>query len=440
MDVYCVDSRRERTRMGESMTTNLLQSSAFDRIRPIVEDYLKNPVAPRCRVPLSAPAYGSAEVMEAIETLLSGNLTMGKKCRQFEEMVARDLGVRTVLFANSGSSSNLLAVAALSNPWVKNHWKLGDEIITPAVTWSTTCWPIVQHGLVPVFVDVNPDTFTIDLEKLEAAISPRTRGIAIVHLLGNPVNMDKVMDIAARHNLLVFEDCCEAMGATWNGRPVGSFGDAGSFSTYFSHHITTIEGGLLTTQREDVAEATRALREHGWTRSLQTRAVWAHENPNIDERFLFANVGYNLRPTEIGASFGLHQWPKLPDIVETRLKNHYFWMNRLRKYDHLLHFIKAPLGASPFSFAASPREDAPFSRKEWASFLESVGIETRPIMTGNFLRHPAWRDLPHRVHGSLEVADFVSDQGLLWGNHQAISTETLHYVADAVDSFMDRFV
>ena len=413
----------------------------MNTLEQIVKSHMKTD-KPRSRVPLSAPSYGSEEVLEAIDSLLSGNLTMGKKCREFEEMVTRDLQVWAALFANSGSSSNLLAVSALSNPWVKGHWKRGDEIITPAVTWSTTCWPLVQNGLVPSFVDVNPDDLTIDIEKMEAAITPRTRGIAVVHLLGNPANMDKVMDLARAHNLLVFEDCCEAMGAYWHRRPVGTYGDAGSFSTYFSHHITTIEGGILTTSREDVAESARALREHGWVRSLKSRAEWAVENPGIDDRFLFANVGYNLRPTEISASFGLHQWPRLPKILEARRKNHEFWESRFRKYSHLLHTVKATPGSSPFSFAASPREDAPFTRAEWATHLETAGIETRPIMTGNFLRHPAWASLqiPHDVHGSLEVADFISDQGLLWGNHQAIDNETLHYVADTVDSFMDRYV
>lgn len=421
-------------------STALVNSrSSLDQIASIVKQHFENPSEPRCKLPLSAPAYDSNEVMEAIESLLSGNLTMGKKCRQFEEMVAQDLDVAHALFANSGSSTNLLAVAALSNPWVKNHWKPGDEIITPAVTWSTTVWPLLQHGLVPKFVDVNPRTLTIDLDKLEESITPETRGIALVHLLGNPVDMDRVLDIAYEHGLLVFEDCCEAMGATWKGKPVGTFGDVGSFSTYFSHHITTIEGGLLTTSRWGVAEAARALREHGWTRGLSARSEWARKSPGIDERFLFANLGYNLRPTEIAASFGLHQWPRLPQILQARRKNHDFWTHRFQKYSHLLHMVEAPQGASPFSFAAFPREDAPFSRKEWASFLETMGVETRPIMTGNFLRHPVWRDLPHKVHGSLDVADLVSDQGLLWGNHQAISQETLVFVADAVDSFMDRY-
>ncbi len=414
--------------------------TSLDGIRPIVESHFKKPVPPRVRLPLSAPAYDSNEVMEAIESLLSGNLTMGKKCRQFEDMVCMDLGPKVFsLFANSGSSSNLLAVTALTNPWVKNHWNPGDEIITPAVTWSTTVWPLLQNGLVPVFVDVDPDTLVIDVDRLEAAITPRTRGIALVHLLGNPVNMDEIVDIASAHGLLVFEDCCEAMGATWKGKPVGTFGDAGSFSTYFSHHITTIEGGIMTTCRADVAETGRALREHGWTRSLYNREKWAKESPGIDERFLFANLGYNLRPTEIGASFGLHQWPRLPKILEARRKNHDFWAKRLDKYRHLLHIVDSPEGASPFSFAAFPARDAPFSRNQWASFLESRGIETRPIMTGNFLRHPVWNDQPHKTHGPLDVANFVSDQGLLWGNHQAIDQKTLNYVADSVDDFMEDF-
>lgn len=390
----------------------------------------------KSRVALSAATFGKPEVMEAIDSLLSGFVTMGKKSREFETMVERDLGVGNALFCNSGSSSNLLAVAALSNQWTSGAWKPGDEIITGAVTWSTTVWPLIQHGLKPVFVDIDPRTLTLDLDQVEAAITPKTRGLAVVHLLGNPVDMDRVTDIARRHGLLVFEDCCEALGATWKSKPVGTSGDAGSFSTYFSHHITTIEGGLMTTNRDDVAEASRALREHGWTRSLRGRPEWAAKHPDMDDRFLFANTGYNLRPTEVSGAFGIHQWKRLPGFLKTRKANHDYWTSRLEPYRDVLHLVDAPPGASHFSFAASPKRNAPFTRKQWATFLESKGIETRPIMTGNFTRHPVWHNLPHKVHGKTTNADFVSDAGLLWGNHHLIGPAEREYVADAVDTFM----
>lgn len=416
------------------------QAQALEAIDRVLDSfYAEEPTVfepGRSRIQLAAPTFGKPEVMEAIDSLLSGFVTMGRKCREFEEVVGRSLGTSNVLFANSGSSTNLLAVSALSNPRVERHWKAGDEIITPAVTWSTTVWPLVQNGLKPVFVDVRPETFTIDLDKLEAAITPRTRGIALVHMLGNPVDMDRVLDIARRHDLTVFEDCCEALGATFKGRPVGTMGDAGSYSTFFSHHITTIEGGLMTTPRDDVAEAARSLREHGWTRSLESRSEWAKRYPGIDDRFLFANLGYNLRPTEVNGAFGLHQWPRLPEFLKTRAENHRFWTEHMRQYEDVIHIMEAPDGASHFSFVAMPKRDAPFTRQEWSQFLESKGIETRPVMTGNFLRHPAWDVVPHEVRGSLEVADFVGDQGMLWGNHHLIGKTEREYVADQVDAFM----
>jgi CDP-6-deoxy-D-xylo-4-hexulose-3-dehydrase len=416
------------------------RASTLKAIRDLVEQHFDQPsqgfVPGKTRIPLSAPTFGAPEVVEAMESLLSGYVTMGRKCRQFEEMVERDLGVKTALFANSGSSTNLLAVAALASPTVKGHWQRGDEIITPAVTWSTTVWPLIQYGLKPVFVDVDPKTLTLDLDKVEAAITPKTKGIALVHLLGNPVDMTRIRAIAQAHKLAVFEDCCEALGAKWKGTPVGTIGDAGSFSTYFSHHITTIEGGLMTTDREDVAEAARGLREHGWTRSLKSRKEWAAKHPDIDDRFLFYHTGYNLRPTEVNAAFGLHQWPRLPEFLKTRAENHAFWMRRMEPYREWIHLVDAPPGATHFSFAASPRREAPFSRAEWSRHLESKGIETRPIMTGNFLRHPAWKTIPADVRGGLDVADFVSDQGLLWGNHHLIGKAEREYVADVVDEFM----
>lgn len=419
-------------------------ASALEEIAATLRRHYATPPpvfqAGRTRIPLSTPTFGFDEVLETIESMLSGHVTMGRKCREFEAMVERDLRVKTALFANSGSSTNLLAVAALCNPSVKGHWKPGDEIITPAVTWSTTVWPLIQYGLQPVFVDVDPKTLTIDLDQLEAAITPRTRGLALVHLLGNPIDMDRVMDIARRHSLLVFEDCCEALGATWKGKAVGTFGDAGSFSTYFSHHITTVEGGLLTTNREDVAEAVRGLREHGWTRSLKARASWAAKFPGIDDRFLFADLGYNLRPTELNGAFGIHQWKRLPAFLEARAANHTHWTRALAEYRDVLHLVDAPAGASHFSFAASPKRDAPFTRADWSAFLESNGIETRPIMTGNFLRHPAWLTYKATVRGPLDVADFVSDQGLLWGNHHAIGPAERAFITQVTHEFLAKHV
>jgi CDP-6-deoxy-D-xylo-4-hexulose-3-dehydrase len=414
-------------------------------IRALVEQYFAHSAPPSglddTRLPLHVPSYGADEVNEAIDSLLTTRVTMGEKVRRFETLWAEYLGVGDAVMVNSGSSANLVAAAALVNPAFPRPLAPGDEVIVPAVAWSTTYFPLVNVGLVPVLVDVDLDTFTIDPEAAARAVGPRTRALMPVHLLGNACDMGALGTLAARHDLVMVEDTCEAHGARFEGKYVGTFGAMGTFSFYFSHHISTIEGGMLVTEDPALADLARMLRAHGWTRDLKKKP--AVLNAPIDERFLFVNLGYNLRPTEVQGAFGLHQVAKLEPFIKIRRDNVDYWNAGLRKHARWLRPCpgRDTSGSRSvwFGYPITVRPEAPFSRDELVRFLESRQIATRPIMAGNFRDQPAIGLFPHRIAGSLERAEHVMRQSFFIGNHHAIADRDRAYVLECLDDFMTRW-
>ena len=413
------------------------------RIRALVTKYFAQP-APRGdgpRLPLHVPSYGADEVNEAIEALLSTRITMGERVRRFETLWAEYLGVRHAVMVNSGSSANLVAAAVLMNPAFPGRLQPGDEVLVPAVAWSTTYFPLVNVGLVPVLVDVDLETFTLDPVAAERAVGPRTRAMLPVHLLGNSCDMAALGDLARRRHLAVIEDTCEAHGARFEGRYVGTFGVMGTFSFYFSHHISTIEGGMVVTDDDRVADLCRMLRAHGWTRDVASKPDVP--NPGIDDRFLFVNLGYNFRATEVQGAFGIHQVPKLERFIRIRRDNVEDWNAHLRKYAQWL--LECPgrddNGSRSvwFGYPITVREGAPFTRDDLVTFLESKGIETRPIMAGNFQDQPAIRLFEHRIAGPLANAELIMRQSFFIGNHHAIGEGERRYVKECVDEFMSRW-
>jgi CDP-6-deoxy-D-xylo-4-hexulose-3-dehydrase len=414
------------------------------QIRELVEQYLALPTPPMAgepRLPLHAPSYGADEVNEAIESLLSTRVTMGDKVRRFEALWAEYLGVAEAVMVNSGSSANLVAAAALVNPAFSRPLVPGDEVVVPAVAWSTTYFPLVNVGLVPVLVDIDLDTFTIDPAAAARAIGPRTRALLPVHLLGNACDMRALGALAARHDLVIVEDTCEAHGAKFEGRMVGTFGAMGSFSFYFSHHISTIEGGMVVTDDPTLADLARMLRAHGWTRDVKRKPTIV--DPPIDERFLFVNLGYNLRPMEVQGAFGLHQLAKLEPFIKVRRDNVDFWNAGLRRHARWLRQSPGRDGAGSrsvwFGYPITVRPEAPFSRDELVRFMEGKGIATRPIMAGNFRDQPAIGLFPHRIAGPLPNAELVMRQSFFIGNHHAITERDRAYVVECVDEFMARW-
>ena len=364
------------------------------------------------RIPLNVPTYGREEIDEAIESMESGWVTMGKKVKRFEEMWAEYIGVKHAVMTNSGSSANLLALSCLG-------LQPGDEVITPALTWATTVFPIAQVGAVPVLVDVDLDTYNISPEAVERAITPRTKAIMPVHLLGNPCDLDLCdMDIP------ILEDACEAHGAQYGHKQVGARGDLATFSFFFSHHISTIEGGMVVTNHDEKAEQCRSMRAFGWIREKDEmeRQRIAAEHPDIDPRFLFLHVGYNFRPTEIQGAFGIHQLPRLEGFIAQRRENAAYWNRELAEFSDYLQFQEERLGTRHvwFAFPILVRPGAPFTRQQLQNFLEAKGVETRPIEAGNMTIQPAMKHIKHRIAGPLTHAQYIHDNAFFFGNHSGI--------------------
>ncbi len=395
----------------------------FDKSNPVVR--------------LHEPTFSADEINVALDVLLSTRVTMADKVKRFEKEFAAKYSHNHGVMNNSGSSANLLGVAALANVATEDGWRVGDEVIVPALAWSTTVWPLIQHGLVPVVVDIDPVTFNIDPTEIERAVGPKTRGIMPVHVYGNPCDMSAIMDICRRHNLLLIEDCCEALGAEFEGKPVGKFGRLGTFSFYFSHHMTTLEGGICVTDNFELAELIRILRAHGWVRELDNPEPYLRKYPEFDNRFLFVNLGYNLRATELQGAMGSVQLPKLDSFIEARRTNSRELYEALSRWEAFFDFqCETPKGySSCFGFPMVRKGNAPFQLKEMTAFLNKSKIETRPIICGNIARQPALQMYEHRVVGDLNHSTNIMQNGFSFGNHQALGADGRDYVIDCIEAF-----
>ncbi|MBM3229374.1 aminotransferase class V-fold PLP-dependent enzyme [Candidatus Parvarchaeota archaeon] len=390
----------------------------------------------KSKIPLNVPTYDVDEIMEAVDCLLSTRVTMGQKTYQFERLFASFIGTKYSTMVNSGSSANLVALSILSNRATRGRIKPGDEIITPAVTWSTTVSPIHNIGAVPVLVDIDMESYTIDIDQIRKNITPKTKAIMPVHLLGNPADMKQIMEIAQQHGLFVVEDTCESHGAVLDGKKAGSFGDISTFSFFFSHHISTIEGGMLLTNNHEYSELSKALRAHGWTREMADRKPYLDKNPGIDPRFLFVNYGYNLRPTDLQGGFGIRQMEKIERLLEARRLNANYWCENLEKYSDSLMITRQRPGTlhSWYGFPITVRESAKFRREQLTAFLEKKGIETRPLMSGNIADQPMMGMMDYRK-GSLENAQRIMKNSFFFGNHHWVKEKERQYVVECFDEF-----
>ncbi len=420
-----------------------MTQSTIRRIRGPIKAHFQRAARPRkakYRVPLSVPTYDWQEAVEAIDSLLSMQVTMGAKVKTFEKMFASYVGASDAVMVNSGSSANLLAMSILSNPMLEKPLKPGDEVITPAVTWSTTVFPIVGAGCVPVFVDIDLETLTVDPDEVSSAVSDTARAIFLVHLLGNPCAMHRIVDVARQSGLYVVEDACEAIGAKINGKCVGSFGDLGTFSFYFSHHISTIEGGMLVTSNGDYADLARVMRAHGWVRNSRLAKDVPSKYPDIDPRFLFISLGYNLRPMEIQGAFGIHQLRKLERFIEHRRRNSSYLIGKLSRYKEWLILPRERNNSRHvwFGFPLVVRKESPFTRKDLTEFLEGRRIETRPIMAGNFVEQPVASTFKHRTVGDLSNSKLIMRNGFFFGNHSGVGRAEREVIVEAFEDFMSE--
>jgi CDP-6-deoxy-D-xylo-4-hexulose-3-dehydrase len=371
------------------------------------------------RFPLATSSWDQAEYKAMQDVIASGQFSMGPKVQTCEEHFARYTGTRYAVMCNSGSSANLLMIAALrftKNPALR--LERGDEVIVPAVSWSTTYSPLEQYGLHLRFVDIDLATLNFDLSALEAAITPRTRAIFCVNLLGNPNDFNAIQSLADKHNLVVLEDNCESMGAEFAGRKTGSFGVMGSQSCFFSHHISTMEGGLVTTDDEELYHLMLSLRAHGWTRQLpmDNRVVGHKLEDAFEESFRFVLPGYNLRPLEMSGAIGIEQIAKLPGLIEERRSNGALLKARLSDHPDLM--IQQEIGSSSwFGFSLVIRPGSTMTRGALMQRLETAGFEYRPIVSGNFARKEVVRYFYHSIFGDLPNADYIDVNGLFVGNH-----------------------
>ncbi|MEL7256795.1 MAG: DegT/DnrJ/EryC1/StrS family aminotransferase [Pseudomonadota bacterium] len=368
--------------------------------------------------PLATTSWDDKEYDAIDRVVKSGMFSMGAEVAKFEDQFAKAMGSAHAVMVNSGSSANLIIVAALRYH-SKHSLSEGAEVIVPAVSWSTTYYPLHQYGLVQKFVDIDPDTLNYDLEALAAAITDETRAIMVVNLLGNPNEFDRIKAIIGDRNILILEDNCESLGATYQGRQAGTFGIAGSYSSFFSHHIATMEGGLVVTDDEELYHIMLSVRSHGWTRHLpkMNHVTGEKSDDPFEESFKFVLPGYNLRPLEMSGAIGQEQIAKLPMIVSERRKNAAQFRALMQGYPQIR--IQREIGESSwFGFSMVVEPDAGFSRADLIAALGRHKVDCRPIVAGNFAKNDVVvKHMKHVIHGELRHANDIDQNGLFIGNH-----------------------
>ena len=418
----------------------------MNKISKLLQQHFENSreefIPGKTKISIASPTYGFAEVNEALDSLLSTWVTMGKKVKKFENSFGRYIGSKYSVMVNSGSSANLLALSILTNPKFSKRIEAGSEVLTPAVTWATTLFPIVNVNLVPSIIDVGLEDFNLDVDKLRKSITKKTKAIMPVHLLGNPANMKEIIDIAKEYDLFVIEDSCEAHGAEFNNKKIGSFGDISTFSFFLSHHISTIEGGMLLTKNEEIFELAKSMRIFGSIRDQKNKKQIAKKNPELDPRFLFDSLGYNIRPTEIQGAFGIHQIKKLEKFIKIRTSNANFWNKKLAKFSNylLLHSQRPNTKHAWFGYPITVRSPAPFSRDQLVNFLEKKNIETRPIMAGDITKQPAINLVKKKINRPLNNSKLIHSNSFFIGVHQGIGKIQRDYVVSVFEEFMSRWL
>lgn len=386
------------------------------------------------KYPLASSTWDEKEI-EAINSVIAKDMyTMGEGVKQFEDDFSKFFGSKYSVMVNSGSSANLIAVAALfytKEPKLKR----GDEVIVPAVSWSTTFYPLYQYGLKLKFIDVDLHSLNFDLEQLKAAISDKTKMILAVNLLGNPNDFDAIKEIIGNRDILLMEDNCESMGATYNGKFTGTFGIMGTFSTFYSHHMATMEGGVVCTDDEELYHILLCLRAHGWTRHLPKENKISNKSDNwFEESFRFLLPGYNVRPVEMSGVIGIEQLKKLPAFLEQRRKNAELFVSLFN--DNPTFYIQEEIGNSSwFGFSLIIKPNANVNRLAIVKKLEENGIDCRPIVTGDFTKNEVLKYFDYEIFGKVKNANYLDTKGLFVGNHQIDLTKEIKHLYNVLKEF-----
>ena len=402
----------------------------------VKESFKEASTHPKYWYPLATPTFGSEEILEALDSMVSFKTTMWDKTKKFEEEFGKRYGAEAIM-VNSGSSADLLLMFGM-NTKSGGPMTDGDVILVPAVTWPTQIWSIMMAGFTPRLVDVDPRTMNVDINDLRRKITPEVKALFLVHLMGNPADMSAITKICDENNLYLLEDCCESIDAKHEAEYVGNFGIGSSFSFFFSHHITTMEGGMILTRDSDFAHRMRLLRAHGWVRHI---ASDAEIEKGIDPRYTFVNWGFNVRPTELQAGFGLHQISKLTEFNETRNRNAEKLVLMFKEHESffsIMH-VKENAKCSWFAFPVLVKKDSPFSREELTSYLELSGVETRPVVAGNIARQPGFKSLLPDFNEELLGADLIHETGFYIGIHPINYDEQISKLEKLIRQFISKF-
>jgi CDP-6-deoxy-D-xylo-4-hexulose-3-dehydrase len=443
------------------MTETSISTTQFakDKIRrqmsDLVKEYAALEFAPQAFVPGTTPIPPSGKLINSeeldlmVQASLDGWLTTGRFNQQFEEQLAKFLGVKYVLTVNSGSSANLVAFSTLTSPKLgERAIRKGDEVIGVAAGFPTTVNPIVQFGAVPVFVDVDPMTHNIDAQKIEAAITPKTKAIMLAHSLGNPFNLDVVTALCKKYQLWLVEDCCDALGSTYRNQLVGTFGDIATLSFYPAHHITMGEGGAVFTNHHELKQIAESFRDWGRDcycppgkdNTCGKRFAWQLGGLpyGYDHKYTYSHLGYNLKITDMQAACALAQLQKAPDFIAKRKTNFAYLKERLASCVEFLQLPQAAEHSDPswFGFPITLKDECPVSRVDLTTYLDQHKIGTRLLFAGNLTRQPSMQGVEYRVSGDLRHTDKVMNDTFWIGVQPALTPEMLDYAASQIETFL----
>jgi CDP-4-dehydro-6-deoxyglucose reductase, E1 len=414
--------------------------------------------SPSAFIPGSSPVHYAGRVFDekelqaSVDASLDFWLTSGRYSEAFESAFAEFVGSEYSFLVNSGSSANLVALSSLMSPLLgERRLKAGDEVISVAAGFPTTLNPVIQSGLVPVFVDIDVGTYNVDVAQLERALGPKTKAIFLAHTLGNPYDLDAICRIVKERGLWFIEDCCDALGTTYRGKMVGSFGHIATCSFYPAHHITMGEGGCVFTNDEVLARAARSIRDWGRdcycaggennTCGKRFSAQYGTLPKGYDHKYVYSHIGYNLKVTDMQAAIGVEQLKKLPGFIERRKENFRFWTEGFSKWNELFILPHATEGSDPswFAFPVTVREGAPFTRTELTDYLSSRFVETRNLFGGNLLRQPAYQGIAHRVApGGLDRTDRIMNDTFFLGTYPGLTKEQIEYTFSTIGAFVDN--
>lgn len=394
--------------------------------------------------------FDHKEIQSLVDSSLDFWLTSGRYSQEFESLFSEFLDVEYVYPVNSGSSANLVAFSTLTSPLLgERRLRPGDEVISVAAGFPTTLNPIIQHGMVPVFIDITIGTYNVDVEQIEKAISPKTKAIFLAHTLGNPYDLDVIMDLVKKYNLWLIEDCCDALGSTYKGKMVGTFGHIGTCSFYPAHHITMGEGGCVFTNDDTLAKAALSIRDWGRdcycaggesnTCGKRFTGTYGTLPQGYDHKYVYSHIGYNLKITDMQAAIGVEQIKKLPTFIEARKRNFKAWEAGFKQWEKYFLLPYATNGADPswFAYPVSVRTDCGFSRTELATYLNQHKIETRNLFGGNLLRQPAYLHIKHRVaERGLPNTDFAMNNTFFLGVYPGLTQEMITHVIHLISEFI----